>query len=345
MRDARDDAGARQVMRMPNALARPGGTARLAPFAGKTRYLVVAGLLAILLVAALWVRSRGDETIAATSLWQPVAESGRPLTVVVGDYYMFARLDRAPTHGALGPELVWDRTVPTREDLTILQMLEPDRADRLVDYNQHFVSSGTIDAVSRIRGELARLPGAARRPVRLVPSSELTPEILASTDIVYVGPLGGLGSLLRDPLDQASRFRFDDGFDALVEADGKVRFAADNMVLTDERIARRDFAYIAGMPGPADNRIVILAGLGDAGVKRAAAIAADPEQLASLRSGGSRVANGFEALFRVRTVQKVDVGAKVVVERGLRAAAIWDSSAEPPVYRPIEVSPAATPTP
>tara|TARA_A100001391_G_scaffold119169_3_gene80993 strand:+ start:26615 stop:27955 length:1341 start_codon:yes stop_codon:yes gene_type:complete len=300
------------------------------------KYLASAMALALVVVAlCLLVLFRDRAPLADTALWSPVVETGRPLTIVMGDYYVFNRLDTPGTDPASGPRLVWDRAVPTREDLTILQVLEPERADQLIDYNQHFVTGGTIEAVSTVRNVLSRLPGAGRRSVQLISFSQLTPEQLVSDDIVFVGQFSGIGSLLRDPLLQASGFRFGPDIEGLIDSDSDKRFVADNMVLTDERTPRRDFAYVASLPGPAGNRLLIVAGLGDAGVKQAAELTANAEQLDRLPTATDETGDAFEALFRVRTVKNVNVGASLLLSRSLAVDDIWDSSGDVPAYRPI----------
>lgn len=297
----------------------------------------VAAVVLVLSVGAwIWRDGEGDP-LGETIAWEGIAGNARPITVVAGDYYLFARLADGPGAHGQPPQLVLDRSVPTREDLTILQMLQPDEANAVVDYNQQFVSGGTIEALSTIRTGLAQLSKRVRRPVRLVAASQLTPELLGSSDIVYVGQFSGLPPLLRDPLAQASGFRFDPGFGGLIDARSGVSYQSDGMTLTDERIARRDFAYLASVPGPAGNRILVIAGIGDAGVKEAARIASSAAQLGRLRRDAQRLSEGFEALYRVRTIKSVNVGAVLVIDRLLRSGEIWDNSGNVPAYRPIAV--------
>ena len=299
------------------------------------RFLPAAALIGVILFLGAAVLLRERAPLADSAFWQPVVANGHPITVVMGDYYAFSRLGEPGTDPDQGPRLVWDRAVPTREDLAILQMLEPDGADTLMDYDQHFVTGGTIEAVSTVRLALSRLPGAARRPVRLVSISQLTPEQLVSDDIVFVGQFSGIGTQIRDPLLQASGFRFGPDLDGLVDTEDNKVFVADNMVLTDERTPRRDFAYIASLPGPAGNRLMIVAGIGDAGVKQAAELVSDRAQLDRLSAEDGETQSAFEALFRVRTVKNVNVGASLLLSRSLKVDDVWDISGDVPEYRPI----------
>ncbi len=319
----------------PGSLLRFGRWARASSRSLPVRVALLG--LAVLTIGGLalvWT-SRETDPLAKTMAWQPFEDNARPLTIVIGDYYLFARLDADRSNADAAPQLVWDRSVPTREDLTIFQMLNPTKVEDSVDYNQQFVSGGTIEALSNIRATISKIPAFKGRSLRLTAASQLTPEMLTDSDIIYVGQFSGMPLLLRDPLGQASGFEVSKGNDALIDAGDGERYQSDGMVLTDERIARRDFAYIAGFSGPANNRILIIAALGDAGLKEAAELAGDPDQLLAIKSDAKSRKNGFEALYRVRTMKNVNIGATLILDRVLRPNGIWDNSENMPVYRPI----------
>lgn len=306
---------------------------------GGPRYRRMAAMVAAALVCVIagwWWLNRSTPPLAQTQVWQAFDQSERPLVVVVGDYYLFAQLDSPGGTPDAGPQLVWDKEVPTREDLTILQMLDPAHAHSIVDYNQQFVSGGSIQALSAVRADINQLPSLRRRSTRLVAASQLTPEMLKASDIIYVGQFNGMPPLLKDPLGQASGFRIESGFEGLTDAASSKRYQSDGMVLTDERIARRDYAYLASVPGPADNRLLVIAGIGDAGLKEAAQLVGNLDQLERLAANPAKLRSGFEALYRVRTIEHVNVGATPVLDRPLKSGEIWDSSGNVAPYRPFD---------
>jgi hypothetical protein len=296
-------------------------------------HAMIAGLvvLVLLLLAIPWWTREGLPRDAPSLIGQVFDQANRPLAIVIGDYYMFGDL----AEPAKAPQLVWDQAVPTREDLTILQMLDPAHASNLVDYDQQFATGATIEALSMLRVSLARSPSFRGRSVRILASSQLTPDILKCCDIIYLGQFSGMAAMLRDPLAQASGFRIDPGFGGLVDRATSRAFRSDGMNLIDDRIPRRDYAYLSTFPGPAGNRLMVIAGLGEAGLKEAAQLASDRAQLPVAGGDADRIAKGFEALYRVRTIQNVNVGATPVLSRPLRAAAIWDDSGKVPPYRPL----------
>lgn len=294
-----------------------------------------AALLALTLLALAWqLLTREPAPLSQTAVWRDFTASERPLVIVAGDYYLFARRAGPATNAE--PQLVWDQSVPTREDLNIFQMLEPDHADEVVDLDQQFLSAGTVNALSSLRASIASLPSLRRKPLKLVAASQLTPDMLGSADILYVGQLSGLPALLRDPLSQASGFHIEPGFGGLTDLASRQHYQSDGMVLTDERIPRRDYAYLASFPGPGGNRLMAIAGLGEAGLKQAARIIGDPAQLRHIGRTIAESPQGFELLERVRTIRDVNVGATPVLARPLRTAAIWDNPGNVAPYRPLD---------
>lgn len=307
----------------------------------RRRWVIVAVILACL--AAVWLAwtllDRGRSTLAETISWQTIADDRKPITVVVGDYYLFARVHDNQASDEQEPELILDRNVPSREDLTILRILNPENADAVVDHNQQFVSSGTVEALTSVREALAQLPNFAQRAIRLVGASQLTPEMLASSDVIYVGQLSGMSPLLREPLIQASGFRIDRDYARLTDLKSGSRFQTDAINFADETISKRDFAYLANFPGPAGNRILVIAGIGDAGVKEGARLVGNLDQMADLSRRSGRSISSFETLYRVRTIRNVNVGASLLIVRPLRSGGMWDNSGSATAYRPIQVEP------
>jgi hypothetical protein len=151
---------------------------------------------------------------------------------------------------------------------------------------------------------------------QVVNMSDVRPEAFKGTNIVYVGFLSGLG-LLQEPLFRASGFKIGDNFDELVDKASGRRFKSDWGVVADGKVPHRDYGYIASLPGPSGNRILIIAGTRDPAVAQMAEVAADQRQLDAIdaKSGG----NAFEALFEVRTLGNLNLGSSLLLVRPMRA--------------------------
>ncbi|WCT79785.1 hypothetical protein [Novosphingobium humi] len=300
--------------------------------AGMAAWLLV--LLFVIGAAAgfVWWQHERGQTLATASPWSAMAGSNRPIAVVMGDYYFFTETPpSAPPDRPLRE--IWDHNVPTREDLIIVQMLNPQKAETVRDTDQHYVSAATMSAAATIRAALVRDEAFRNRTIRLYAASQLTPDVLKVSDIIYVGQMGGIGNLLRDPLIQASRFRLDTGTDALVDTvDGK-RYQSDGMELHDERIARRDYGYLACLPGPAGNTVLFIASLHDPGLSEMAELSTDAARLRAVAHGRMGCGGGFEALFQVRTLGSAHLGSTWLLDRPAKVQGIWDNSAPAPEFR------------
>lgn len=300
--------------------------------AGMAAWLLV--LLFVISAAAgfVWWQHERGQTLATASPWSAMTGSNRPIAVVMGDYYFFTETPpSAPPDRPLRE--IWDHNVPTREDLIIVQMLNPQKAETVRDTDQHYVSAATMSAAATIRAALVRDEAFRNRTIRLYAASQLTPDVLKVSDIIYVGQMGGIGNLLRDPLIQASRFRLDTGTDALVDTvDGK-RYQSDGMELHDERIARRDYGYLACLPGPAGNTVLFIASLHDPGLSEMAELSTDAARLRAVAHGRMGCGGGFEALFQVRTLGSAHLGSTWLLDRPAKVQGIWDNSAPAPEFR------------
>jgi hypothetical protein len=288
--------------------------------------LVAAAIATVLSTFLMTELDFGRRPLAATALWRPVATAHRPTTVVLGDYYLFAHASGAETDPAAPPRLVLDPAIHGREDLDVYLMRNPQDADRVADLDEHYAPSSAVVALDDVFTAMRIIKQGRPFGFGLISASQLTADILKSSDVVYVGPLSGLGSLLRNPLFQASGFKVGDTYDELIDSRSGKRYLSDGAAITDERIPRRDYGYIARLPGPSGNNILIIAGTRDPGLLEMAELARDPQRLAAIgaRPGGN--SEGFEALYQVRTMGNLNLGGKLLIRRPLRPRGIWDKS-------------------
>lgn len=292
-------------------------------------FVTLGGAFILALALFFALRSAADP-LAATAFWRPVAANARPTTIVLGDQYLFAE---AAVHGAdpaKPPRLVWDRAIAAREDLYVYLMRNPGQGGKITELDQHYVSSSSVAALRDIRIALMAVKGKDRERIRVITSSQLTPDLLKSSDIVYVGQLGGLSPLLRDPLFEASGLKVGATFDEIIDRASGKSYQSDGVVLTEERIPRRDFGYIARLPGPSGNNIVVIAGTRDPGLLEMAELARSAGKLDAVRLPAAGTLQGMEALYQVRTMGSLNLGSSLILKRKLRSRGIWDKSRAAP---------------
>ena len=288
------------------------------------RIAAAALLLLLVLNGAAWlvfVRSRAaDEPLAvarASSLWRPMLAGRRPTVVVLGDYYIFGESDSRVEIS----RLVREFSINSRQDLDDFLMGHPGDMGRYVDLDLSYLPVGAAAAIGDVLPVVkGRSPD---QPVRVIPLSELTPEILSSSNILYIGLLSGLGPL-RDPLFAASRLRIGGSYDELIDQASGRRFVSDWANRAGGMPSHRDYGYVASLPGPNRNHIVVIAGTRDPGLMQAARSAIDPAVLAALdRAAGD--GQGVEGLFAVESMGNANLGGKLVLSGRIDGAKVWQN--------------------
>lgn len=268
----------------------------------------------------LWWSGSRDGEIArerASAPWSSLLAPARPITLVIGDYYIFGEVD--PTRRV--DRLVREYAINNALELDDYRMRNPQVRSSYTDLDLYYLPVGTADALRNLMPLLA--PTARdRERVRVVMASDLTADMLRRSDIVYLGYLSGLG-LLRDPVFAGSRFTVGETWDVLIDQTAKKRYASQEGGPANPG-QQSDLGYISAFRGPGGNRIVILAGARDMGLAQISEEATSPTALAAIRKavGG---AEAFEALYEVQGFQRRNVGGRLAVAAPLRTDRIWSA--------------------
>ncbi len=266
-------------------------------------WLAAAVLLVALNVAGWWALraaspAREIARVAAAPLWAGLGRE-RPVIVVVGDYYIFGDTD----YGERPKRMVRDFDINSPADLDAFLMDNPQLQGKYVDLDTYYTPVGATLALREVMPVVVQAAGGRDR-VRVVTASQLTPEMMKSADVVYVGYLSAL-RILQEPVFNRSRYQIGDTFDELVDRKTGQIFVSGAGQAPGAR-ANRDYGYLAAFRGPAGNRFVIVAGARDIGVMQTAELAADPDQLAKLKSPD------VDALYAVEGVGRTNVSASPI---------------------------------
>lgn len=292
----------------------------VAPTGSRARRIgLIAGLSLLLVAGGYWaahLKYSAGPPAASTGLWSPLMKDDRLKLVVTGDYYIFG--EAAP--GGSVTKLVRSFTINSRKDLDQAIMERPERNGNYLDLDLHYLPTSIAPALQRISPLLEA--AAARSPTRprVISMSQLPTDAIRNPDIVYVGFLSGLGEL-RDSVFDLSGFSIGSSFDELVDRKSGLHYMSDWENVVADRTPRLDYAYIAALPGPTGNRIIVIAGTRDAAVMQAAEIASDPHQLAAIPDDVSK-ANSFEALFAVKTLGNQNLSSRLVLARRTKSTTL-----------------------
>lgn len=256
----------------------------------------------------LWNRAKSEMSattpIRTDPIWADLIESERPLTVVLGDFFMYTQID--PKTGRT--LTVRDPWINSSEQLRAFLASDPSLvAERGQRYNNMIAKSTAI-------GMAAILPIVHRagRTVEVRTIDDLAVEDIRNNDIIYIGPFVRLGSLVGYYLHN-SRYRYDaQTLDLTDMVARKSYFPAGE--LGDERL---DHGIVAKFQGPTGNRIMILASVGrNVGLLQIVQTLTSPQGLENLRTKLREQAlsdsGAFEALFAIKGFKRTDLGAEIV---------------------------------
>lgn len=289
--------------------------------------LVTSILFNVMLAGGLFRHLRHAlpaDSLRSSSVWSRMLDSSRPLCVVLGDYYIFAETDK----NMEVQRLVREFSINSADDLNQYLKLHPEFADRYQDMQLNYLPTSIAYALK----ELVPLTAAANARTRIVMASELTPEMLKSSDVIYIGYLSGLG-MLSDLVFSGSRFQIGDSFDELTDRVSHKRYVSQAAMPFPGEQTYHDIGYFATFAGPAGNQIMIVAGMRDVAVRRVAESITHADSLRELmaRSGSQR---SFEALYDVFAMNGTDLNGTLRVTGAIDTTHIWADAASAPLPAP-----------
>ena len=284
---------------------------------------LVVPALALLLAAALGaaiavlsVGTGGDKAlrnIRASAIWAPLLADDLPITVVVGDYYLLGEIDK---EGNGVRRLVREFFVNSPDDFVYQVEENPKLMEHYRNLNLTYLPTSTAFALQ----DIAPILGAGKR-VRVVPISQLSGAMLKNSHIVYIGFISGMG-MLGESVFTASRLTPGGTFDELDDRATNTQYVS--IAPESAEAGYTDYGYFSTFSGPANNRIVIIAGTRDTGVMHVADALTRPTVVADLvkRAGG---AQSFASLYEVYGMAGSGMNARQLFVSGLKPAQIWSS--------------------
>ncbi|BAV64457.1 hypothetical protein SCLO_1014170 [Sphingobium cloacae] len=291
------------------------------------RWLAAAvAFLALNLLCWFWFANEPSrDPRLDTIFWKGLANDRTPALIVSGDYYVFG--EQGP-NGAI-QRMIADPAITSSEDLTQYKMHTPGADKAYVDMNAYHLPEGLASALASIAPIVTAARSGKANPPRSITISRFTNDMLTSQDIVYVGLLSTLREL-QEPLFSLSGFSLSASSDTLVDRASGHRFQSDWADPSRTGILRRDYAYLARLPGPSGNQILVIAGTRDPALVEAAQIASDKAELSRLQA---RLGKGeaFEALYEVRTFGPSNISRQLLIARPLHVDRMWPARKDAPV--------------
>ena len=243
--------------------------------------------------------------VRKSPLWSDMVASNRPVTVILGDLFMFTQLD-AKTGRTL---TVRDAGINSSEELRALLASNPEfateRGQRYVTMVQKTVAVG-MASVLRVIDR----PG---RRIEVMAQDDVSADAIRSNDIIYLGPLVRLGPLGSHYALQ-SRYRYNSEGSTITDVSTGKTFMPEGP-LSGQHV---DYALAAKFVGPTGNHIMIFtAGARNAGVLQIVRTVTSVDGVQKIASHLHAQANGtqagsFEALLTVTGYRQTDLATDVV---------------------------------
>jgi hypothetical protein len=304
----------------------------LSPPMRRSRWMpwTLAATAVLALNVALWWIFAGSAStpditaVRTSSLWHDIVLDKQPVTIVLGDYYIFGELD---TPSESNPEsvrrLVREFNINSRNDFDRWLKDRPELADRYMDLALRYLPVSSAFALNDIVPLVQPVDNA--RDVQIVLASDLTPAMIRSSHVVYIGLLSGMG-ILRDIVFAGSQFKIGDTYDELIDHKHDKLYVSQSSIAINDGTRYRDYGYFSTFAGPDGKRIVILAATRDVALMHTAEAVSRAESLQHLLEQAGANPN-FEALYAVDAIDHMNLDGQLLLTNTLDTQRIWAGNA------------------
>jgi hypothetical protein len=219
--------------------------------------------------------------------------------------------------------LVREFNINSRNDLDRLIRERPELDRRYMDLALNYLPVSTANALHNI---VPVLEPNKKNPnqVQVILASELTPAMIRSSHIVYIGLVSGMG-ILRDIAFAGSRFKIGETYDELIDRNTDQIYVSQSSISISDNTRYRDYGYVAAFAGPNNNRIVILAGTRDVALMHTSESVSHMDSLTSLVKLAG-VKENFEALYAVDAIDRMNLDGHLLLASKMDTANIWASN-------------------
>jgi hypothetical protein len=296
----------------PRRAWRPRLTAALAASVAVNAILLIVG------ASSRWQRDHDEiSRVRENPVWSRILNDDRTIFLVLGDYYIFGETDQSMEV----TRLVREFSINSPADLQHYLELHPEMADRYLDLELNYLPTSAAFALR----DVMPLLSSANKRIRVALASSLSPQVLTSAHIVYVGYLSGMG-MLHDLVFAGSRFSVGDSYDELVDH-GTGRRYISQAAVPNGAAKYHDYGYFATFAGPSGNQIVVISGTRDVAVMHTAQAATRSRTLEQL-TASARGTPSFEALYDVYGMDRMNLDGHLLLTSKLDVGRIW--TGEPP---------------
>lgn len=266
----------------------------------------MAVVIACLLLRQVQPVADDSSRLRASEVWAPFFKDQLPITVVVGDYYIFGETD--PQSGSVR-RMVREFSINSARELEEQLQSDPQQGSRYEDLNLAYLPTSTAFALRDVLTVLTA-PGQRRNRVQVMLASDLNATTIRSSHVVYVGLISGMQQL-RDLALEHSRLKLGESYDELIDRESGRHYVSQASSAPADRSTYKDYGFVSGFKGPSGNRILIISGTRDAAVMQSAATLTEPSDVDELRRTAESLSS-FEAFYEVEGMDRFNLDSKLL---------------------------------
>ncbi len=242
--------------------------------------------------------------VRSSAVWSDIIKSNRPITVILGDLFMFTQVDEKTGRTLT----VRDSAINSDEELRSFITRNPALAAGRGERNVTVVQKGVAISLASVLRIVDR-PG---RRIEVAVREDVPVDDILNHDIIYLGPLVRLGPL-NPHYEYRSRYRY--------SADGPkiLDIPADKSFMPEGSLAGQhlDYALAAKFLGPAGNQIMIFtSGARNGGLLQIVRTLTSADGLKKLEQRlaekSPQRTDSFEALLTVTGFRQTNLAADVI---------------------------------
>lgn len=283
---------------------------------------ILLASIVILLVANLAYMINRDRVQllapgADNGIWQELLDDDLPILLVMGDYYIFGE------ENARGDiqRMVNEFNNNSNTDLDNLQLSDVLTTENYLDLDLTSMPEGSAFALARIVPILQK----ENKRVNVAMMADLTNADLRENHIVYIGYISALDKL-SNRVFAMSGLQIGRSYDELVNLQTQEVYASGAFT-AEENEPFHDYGLFSTFPMTDTNRIVIIAGMRNAGLMHVAQALSNEKDIGSisqsLANSYGEVVTNFEVLYEVFGIDRMNFNARLVYKERLESDRIW----------------------
>ncbi len=290
------------------AAPKPGVRRRWVHWLLATVAILLTVNLAMLILRPTESRASAEvREVRANPLWARVLDDSRPVYIVVGDYYIFGELN---DDSMRVQRLVREYDINSPTDLEQHLKNNPELAAQYMDVSLRYLPTSIAFALRNVMPMLVPHNKGARQ-VQVILASDLTPAMVKSAHVVYIGLLSGMG-VLGEIVFSGSHLEVGESYDELKDRRTGHSYVSQAGSVASDRTSYLDYGFVSTRTGVNGNELMVLAGTRDVALMHMAEVVTTPAMLRQLNDAAG-ADEEFEALYSVQALDRTNLDGKLLL--------------------------------